>query len=614
MILFNKKNAKLFIAGCLLVLGAGRAVLAKEINFEIMVDRSKVALNQSMQLNLVFTGTQDVPTIKLPEMEGFNSRYMGPSTMMSVVNGSVTSSITHMYQLYPQKTGVFKVGPLQFEYKGDTYSSNTLQVEVVQNQSPANIQSDASAGQEAKDISDRIFLVLQVKKKKLYINEVVGVTIKLYVNRLRVQLPNQYPAIEHEGFSLGQFQQQPKQYKEILGGINYDVVEFDTTLFGLKPGEFKLGPARLECSVMVRKENRRRGFPDIEDFFDSDVFEGLFGGYEAYPVDLKSADITINVSDVPQENKPQNFSGALGTFDFNVTAAPLEVKVGDPVTIKAVISGEGNFDTVKLPAIGAKDFKIYEPQIKQEENARVFEQIVMPLKSDIREIPALTFSFFNTSTGQYQAITKGPFPLKVIKPEKDEVVNLVEPSASAPAAAVDKVETLGSDIVYIKDSPGQLRKKGGHLYKNKLFLFSLLFPLFLYALLQCHSCWRRRLKTDVRFARQLSAPGKARSGINKARKYLEDVNIQGFYGQVVQTLQDYLGDRFHLVSQGITANIVDDTLSKKDINKDILYKTRELFRECDMARFSASEFSKADMERSLSSLEEIIDYLQRNKV
>lgn len=613
MSLFNKAFAKLFLAGCLLIVGSQRAVSAKEITFEIMVDRTKVSLSQSLQLNLVFSGTQDLPAMNLPEMDGFNSRYLGPSTMMSVINGSVTSSITHMYHLFPQKIGIFKVGPFKFEYKGDTYSSNTLQVEVVQNQSPANIQPDASVGQETKDISDRIFLVLQVKKKKLYVNEIVPVTIKLYVNKLGVRLPNQFPAVEHKGFSLGQFQQQPKQYKEILGGINYDVVEFNTTLFGLKPGEFKLGPASLECNVMVRKESRRRGFPDIEDFFDSDVFEGLFGGYEAYPVDLKSTDIAISVSDVPQENKPRNFSGALGSFDFDATASPLEVKVGDPVTIKAVISGEGNFDTVKLPAIDAKDFKIYEPQIKQEENRRVFEQIIMPLKPDIREIPALAFSFFNTSTGQYQTITKGPFPLKVIKPEKDEVVNLVE-SASAPAIAGDKAETLGSDIVYIKDSPGQLRKKGGHLYKNRLFLFSQIFPLLLYVFLLCHSCWRRRLKTDVRFARQLSAPGKAKSGINKARKYLADVNIQGFYGQIVQTLQEYLGDRFHLASQGITASIVDDTLSKKDISKDILDKTRELFKECDMARFSVSEFSKLDMGKSLSRLEEIIDYLQRNKV
>ncbi len=613
MILFNKKVAKLVLAGCLLVLGIGRAVFAKEINFEIIVDRTKVSLNQSLQLNLIFSGTQDLPAISLPEMDGFKSRYLGPSTMMSVVNGSVTSSITHIYHLLPQKIGIFKVGPFQFEYKGDTYMSNILQVEVAQNQSPANIQPDGSGEQETKDISDRIFLVLQVKKKKLYVNEIVPVAIKLYVNRLGVRLPNQFPAAEHEGFSLGQFQQPPKQYKEILGGINYDVVEFNTTLFGLKPGEFKLGPASLECNVMVRKENRRRGFPNIEDFFDSDAFEGLFGGYEAYPVELKSADIAINVSGLPEENKPGNFSGALGSFDFDVTAAPLEVKVGDPVTIKAVVSGEGNFDTVKLPVIDAKDFKIYEPQIKQEENRRVFEQIVMPLKPDIREIPALAFSFFNTATGQYQTITKGPFSLKVTKPEKDEVLNLIEP-ALAPVVAVDKVETLGSDIVYIKDSPGPLRKKGAHLYLNKLFLLFQVFPLLLYAFLLGHSYWRRRLKTDVRFARQLSAPGKAKAGINKAKKYLADGNIQGFYGQVVQTLQEYLGDRFHLASQGITASIVDDTLSKKDISKDILDKTRELFKECDMARFAASEFSKLNMEKSLRSLEEIIDYLQRNKV
>jgi len=37
-----------------------------------------------------------------------------------------------------------------------------------------------------------------------------------------------------------------------------------------------------------------------------------------------------------------------------------------------------------------------------------------------------------------------------------------------------------------------------------------------------------------------------------------------------------------------------------------------LFRDCDMARYAPSGFAADQMQTSLSDLEDVIDYLQRN--
>jgi len=585
---------------------------AKDINFEATVDRNKVGLGQSLQLGLTFDGSQNTPVPELSTIEGFHVRYLGPSSRMSIINGQTSSSVTHVYTLFPTKVGTFKLGPFRFEFNGNIYTSNAINIEVLETTTAPSENRSSQEGQlETKDLSERIFLTLELKNNKVYLNELTPVTIKLFVNRLGVR-DIQFPQFNHDGFSVGELGQ-PKQYQEIVGGVSYDIIEFDTTIFGLKPGEFRLGPATLQCNLIIRKQANRQIPASSDDFFNADVFDNFFGGYQAYPINLKSADIPVTVLPLPEENKPAGFSGALGRFDFEATVNPLEAKVGDPLTLKAVVRGQGNFNTVNLPSISlSNDFKAYEPQVKQDKEAKNFEQVFIPLNANIKEIPAISFSFFNTEIGQYETITKGPFPIKIVKPEKEEELKITE--AKQPATISLQEEKLGRDIIYIKDSPGELKKKAGYLYKNKIFLGFQIIPLLVYLFIAVVHARNKRLKRDIRFARQLLAPRKAKAGIRRANSYLEKESIQEFYDALFETLQEYLGNKFHLSSKGITISIIDEQLKNKGIPEEVLTKLKGIFAECDMVRYAASQLTKENMQISLKRLEEVIDYLQRNKV
>ncbi|MFH1458039.1 MAG: BatD family protein [Candidatus Omnitrophota bacterium] len=582
---------------------------ARDVNFEITVGRHKVSLGEPLELNLTFSDTQNMPALQLPPLEGFQLRYLGPSTRMSIVNGKVSSSITHVYTLLPTKEGIFKIGPFKLEYNNDNYSSNSIDIEVVKGP-VQGAPSESQQGSEAQDLSDRIFLRVQAQKNKIYLNENVPVTAKLYVNRLGVR-DIEYPQLIHEGMSLAGFDQ-PKQYRDVINGVGYDVIEFNTNMFGVRPGEFRLGPATLKCNLIVRKEPQGGTSSSFDDFFGSDFFNNFFGRYETYPLNLKSPDIPITVLALPEENRPQDFSGAIGDFDMEVSLAPEEVKVADPVTLKVIIKGEGNFNTVNPPEIKSdRNFKVYEPQAKQEKGRKIFEQILLPMNAAVKELPALYFSFFDPKTAQYRTLTKGPFALKVLKPEKEEELKIIESTRPGMPAFEEK---LGRDIVYIKDSLGGLRKKGEFVYKNKMFLWLQMFPLLVFLLLFGFHARSEKLRTDIRYARQLKAPGKAKQGLNKAKGYLGAGKTREFYDTVFQTLQEYLGDKFHFASQSITISIVDDNLKGKSYPPQVLDQLRSVFSDCDMARFAASEFSRADREKTLKNLQEVIDYFQRNKV
>ena len=118
-----------------------------------------------------------------------------------------------------------------------------------------NQQESASAG-SMQGLEDRVFLIMQVDKKKAYVNEIIPVTIKLYINRLTIR-DIQFPELLHEGFSVDTFDK-PNQYREALGGVGYDVIEFNTNIFATRPGELSLGPATLRCNLLIKKTSRRR--------------------------------------------------------------------------------------------------------------------------------------------------------------------------------------------------------------------------------------------------------------------------------------------------------------------------------------------------------------------
>ncbi len=260
---------------------------ASDIQLDVTVDRNRVALGTALQLNLNFQGTQNIPAPQLDKIEGFETRYLGPSTMVSIINGVATSSTTHMYTLIPLKTGILTIGPFSIPVQGKTFVVKPITIEVVstpsggQQYSPNQASPDSASAQiDEEKLKDRVFLTITAGKKKVYLNEILPLTIKLYVNQLGVR-DIQFPELGTNNFSIDKFGQ-PKQYREEVGGVVYDVIEFTTEMFGIKPGEFTLGPAKVKCNLVVQRQNQRRRSPFDDDFPGGSFFDDFFGRYETY--------------------------------------------------------------------------------------------------------------------------------------------------------------------------------------------------------------------------------------------------------------------------------------------------------------------------------------------
>ena len=600
------------------VLSWNNISLADEIRFEATVNRKTVSLGKSLQLNLTFQGTQDASPPDIGKIDGFQAQYLGPSTRMSIVNGKASSSITYIYSLIPLETGTFQVGPFSVSANGKAFASEAISIEVTSGpvrQKPGahKLDSEQEVISEEK-LKDRIFLVFECEKTSLYVNESVPVSIKLYVNRLSVR-DIQYPEFKQEGFSIKEFGE-PEQYRQTIGDVAYDVVKFNAYMFPVKPGELTLGPAEVKCSIVVRKQQKRRRSSlhnDVFDgFFNDNMFDNFFGRYQAYPLKINSPPLIINVQPLPDENKPHSFAGAIGNFRLKADASPKEIKAGDPITLKIKISGEGNLDTVTSPLLSSKEgFKVYEPEVKQENGSKVFEQVLIPQSEKVKEIPELIFSFFNPKTKEYQTLTKGPFPITVQKAEGGEL-KIVE-NQQGVTKTIEK-ESLGRDIVYIKESPGSLKEKDKYLYKRAGFwLYITIISIMFFAFLVfCRH--NEKLKTDKRYARRLQAPAKARKGISESRKLLRQDKKEEFFDVLHKTLHGYLADKFHLSAGRVGVNEVKEVLGESNVEEKILEKMTDIFSSCDMARYAPLEFDRHKREQLFDDMCEVIDYLERKKV
>ncbi|MFH1996928.1 MAG: BatD family protein [Candidatus Omnitrophota bacterium] len=601
----------IFCAGMLLAASAG---FAKEKNFEVTLDRNRVALGETAELHLTFYGTQNIPTPKIDTIDGFQARYLGPSSMMSIVNGKMESSITHIYSLLPLRVGNFELGPFYFELGGNTYISGKIKIEVLED-APQRSNSASGAPESMPNLDDRIFLVMSTEKTKVYINEIVPVTIKLYISRLSLR-DIQYPTFGQEGFSKAEFGKH-KQYTEENGGVRYDVIEFNTQVFGTKTGDFTLGPAQLKCTLVMPRERQRRSARDrfYDSGFDDPFFDSFFTRSETHPLVLKSAEVPLTVLPLPKEGKPEDFTGAIGDYQFILKADPKNVKVGDPITLRTSIYGNGNFNTVKAPVLESQEnFRVYEPTMSTEKNRRVFEQVIIPESETVTGIPKIGFSYFDPDKKIYRRIVQGPLALTVTKPEGYVKPRIVEHSGAGAALVKPRDEVLGSDIVYIKDSPGVLRPKRKPLYANRIFLLFQVVPLvLLIALITAHSRFER-LRKDTRYARSLRAPKEAERGVNRARRFLREKKAELFYDAIFKTLQGYLGNRLHLPSAGITSQIIDDIFRPKGVDDDIVVKLGQLFSDCDMARYAPSKLDEKSLDLTLRNLEEIIRYFERHKI
>jgi hypothetical protein len=559
-----------WLACCLLLL----ATAARAASLQATLDRELVYLGEQATLTLTFEDANPGAAPGIPAVNGAVITHQGQASQFRIENGRTQQTVSYTYVVTPRQVGEITIPAISVRAGNATLASQPLKLRV-ERPAPPTAEARAQAQQLA-------FLQLVPPKNELYVGETVVLELQLHI-RNGVQNLSDFQIAEFpvEGFALGkQFQAQNANRQVSVGGVGFTLIPLRYPLTALKAGEWQLGPVTAAVTAHVPAARGR-------DPFD---LPGFINRTAPQRVALSSTGVKLKVLPLPTEGRPADFTGAVGTFNLEASAGPTNVAVGDPITIRASLTGEGMIDQLTLPDFSAwRDFKVYPPTAKVDapeqslglRGTKAFEVVAIPQNVELTELPALTFSFFDPRARAYRTLTAPPVPLTV-RPAGASP----PPSVALPGVRRDPETPAVSDIVPLKQRLGQPRPPAEPWIRQAWFL---LLPGLPVAAWLAALGWRKRaesLANNPRLRRRREVDQWLRASLPELRAHAAAGRSDDFFGLLFRILQERLGERLDLPASAITEAVVDGPLATRGLAGPARDALHELFQRCNEARYA----------------------------
>jgi hypothetical protein len=587
---FTLKTLALLLAVALLARTAGAAT------FTASLDRDSMVLGESATLTLRFDGEVPQADPLLPEIPGLNIGSAVKNFIDININGVPSSILTYTFSVTPQRVGEFAIPALTADVNGQSLASAPLKLTVTAASAPS-----AAAVNSGNEVA---FLKFIFQKNKVYVGEPEVGRLELYLRDDVSSLNGfQLTGSPTDGFSAGKLIELQNQRRRVqVGNRVYTVIPLAIPLTAVRAGWLVLGPFTAGVGVVLPSANRG-GNP----FF-------MFNQGEQKQVTLATDPFNVESLPLPDENRPANFTGAVGNFSMTATAGPTTVTVGDPITVRVQISGRGALDSITLPAQDTwQNFKTYPPTSKVElsdqfgfQGAKTFEQIISPLNNDVHELPPLTFTFFNPDDGRYHTLTHAAVPLVVHAAGASPLPAMAANKNSAPE------NQSPQDVLPIKQELGALVAGSAPLVTHPLFLAVQSVPVlaFIGAFI-----WRKRtdnLANNPRLRRQRAVAQLVASGMGDLKKYAAANQPDEFFATLFRLLQEQLGERLDCPASAITENVIEEHPVLRGASKTTLDGLRGQFQLCNQARYAPVR-GAAELNSVAAQFEKTIGELQNLK-
>ncbi len=577
-----------------------------ELSFTAKVDRQRTTQTQPVRLTLTLSSRQNiahVPEVKI-DLRAFD--YQGPSigTRMEISNGNTIFARDLTYALYARKTGRLSIPPATIELSGQVLQTKPITIEVT-----ARGQRAPDQRREGTAVEDNLFIRVTTDHERVYVGQQLTVTYDLcYRYQLRDVGFSEIPSFA--GFWVKDLlvAQSLDPKRENIDQLAFNVSTLRrAALFPTRSGAHRIDPLVMSCSIS--KSRRRRG-----GLFDSIFDDPFFGRSQTHLV--RSEAIEVEALPLPRSGQPDDFGGAVGRFAISVEAQPRSVPVGDPVTVRVRVEGEGNFQAVRVPVLADIDgFKVYDPKQIDEEGivgnryagSRTLEYILIPERAGSLKIPAVSFSYFNPSQVVYETVESASI-------EIDSHGEVADADESSFPLTRTEISQVGSDIRHIKPDVTELGV-GGRLYSSIWFwLVQGLIPLTYLGFLVAHR-HHMRLQGDVAYARRRRARSQAIRRLERAGRCLDAGDGPGLYDAIDEALRAYLADNANVSEAGLTkeqcASLVAGICESDEA--DTVAALVAVMERCEHARYARAASTPAEMRSAYDTAVQIIDILAKGK-
>jgi hypothetical protein len=240
---------------------------------------------------------------------------------------------------------------------------------------------------------------LHVRRSTLYVGEVFELTLSLRSVGARIGGNLELMGMpDGQTLAIASPFESTKPERTTEGGRTSETQRYRCLLKAMKPERVHLAPV-LRTSLL-QQERTIIGTTTVQ-----------------VPRQVPVAPLELEVRDIPTANRPPDFSGAIGSYTFDVAISPTNLAEGDLVTGSLRVRGIGSFDPSHPPRFSAeRHFKVYDPKqvVAASKDEYVFEQVLIPQSTNATRIPPVSFSFFDPDLGNYRTLSRGPFHLRFI--------------------------------------------------------------------------------------------------------------------------------------------------------------------------------------------------------
>ncbi|MFQ5603044.1 MAG: BatD family protein [bacterium] len=606
--IFKQKSALIL----LFLLLRNPVIFAQDLQVSANLNRTVVPLDQAFELNVELNGAdaQNAPQPALPDIEDF-AAFRGTSSSQSIqfINGQMSVSKIFTFHFVATRVGKFQIPPIRLNFKGKSFTTKAIPIEIVKGAAapkPGNPSSRRSAN-EPLDLSEQLFLKAAVNKNRIYQNEAVIITYKIYTavnitNYGISQLPNTV------GFWSEEFptSNRPKITDEVINGRQYRVAEIKkVALYPQSAGVKTLDPLVVDCEVQLPRQRRRRDI--FDSFFDDPFFS------RSVRRTIRSDAISIEVMPLPEEGKPSDFSGAVGNYSLQASVDKHAVKTNEAITLKVKLAGRGNIKILPNPKVDIPaDFEVYDPEIKESiqrkggqiSGSKTFEYVLIPRFPGKQVIKPISFSYFDPVKRNYQRIRTSPITIDVLKGDK--------PILSAPVGtSKEDVQFIGKDIRFIQLYLPEFEKIGTAFYKRIYFFVLLFCPVVTLALALAYNKHAEKLSSNVAYARSRRANQMALKRLKTANKKMREGKPGEFYSEVSKALMGFIGDKINVPAAGLITEQVDALLRKRGIEDQIVSRFLDCLNTCDFKRFAPTDSDNGEMKTFFNKAKKALIDLDR---
>lgn len=571
----------------------GLSSLYGQVSFEARVSKKKLGLNERLRVDFVMNQNGD--NFTPPAFTGF--RVMGgpnQSISNSYINGKRSFSKSFTYFLSPMRKGQLTIAQATVEIDGNVYKTTPIRVQVSE---AVAVPKDPNSVEYLAD--QNMHLVAELSNRNPYLNEPVTVLYKLYFrNPVRItEAPTELESPKFVDFwsqniKIPQLRIEQATFK----GEAYNVVVWrKTVVYPQKTGTLILEP--LTLNVLAELPTNRR------NFFGERIMRQVSKVVTA-------GQTKLNVKPLPLEGQPDDFTGAVGSFNFDVLLNKTSLKASESFQARIKVSGTGNLTLFDLPKLRVPNtLEVYEPEHKEDVKVNLKgmqgtiqdSYTIVPQYQGKYPITPLNFSYFNPKTAQYERLQSQNFVVDVFEGP------LAQTPATQPPAASNVITSANAKFNFIKLSSDWVAITTPTFWGSTRYYMLLLSPvavlLFLIPLLR----WRRKQQPDVQSIKQKKASRLVRKFLGTAKKSM--THKGDFYEALEAALHNYLKSKLKIETRDFNKEKIQDILQEKGVERSLTADFVSLLQNCERARYAPS--SEVQIQKDYQDAVQTITQLDR---